>query len=109
MTCAFESVADTHVSSRVELLEPILLCERPSVIVSRADGSAGTDSAPTRTIVLKTMDPVSVLVSASVLSRVGELQAAVGVLADAVHSLMPTAALVVDHGEAAVEPHTPRK
>ena len=109
MTCAFESVADTHVSSRVELLEPILLCERPFVIVSRADGSAGTDSAPTRTIVLKTMDPVSVLVSASVLSRVGELQAAVGVLADAVHSLMPTAALVGDHGEAAVEPHTPRK
>ena len=78
MTCAFESVADTHVSSRVELLEPILLCERPFVIVSRADGSAGTDSAPIRTIVLKTMDPVSVLVSASVLSRVGELQAAVG-------------------------------
>ncbi len=83
----------------------------PFAIVTRADGSAGTDSAPTRTIVLKTMDPVSVLVSASVLSRVGELQAAVGVLADAVHSLMPTAALVPtgDHGEAAVEPHTPRK
>lgn len=100
----------THTCCRaLSSLNPFYCANVPFPIVSRADGSAGTDSAPTRTIVLKTMDPVSVLVSASVLSRVGELQAAVGVLADAVHSLMPTAALVGDHGEAAVEPHTPRK
>jgi hypothetical protein len=55
-----------------------------------AGGAGGKD----RSIVVKTLEPLSVLVSSSVLSRVSELKASVGVLVDAVHSLVPTAALV---------------